>query len=190
MEYFTTKLNFVKSYHIYQFHAFTANKKLKSDDIFYICILEVLQWLRRRLNNFTELPEVLCSPEPDLYNNFDSEKLCSFNINVGANIDCIYIKTKCVWSIRISEPDTGENLGTDTERLPVNGRTFQTEISFVKKEKYIEVGVRTTCSEPHESDAQCSAFRPMFVKSIAKNSNIGFEFEGFRLDGKPFMITK
>ena len=189
MDYITTKLQTVKSYPTYQFHAFTAADKLPADSVFRICVLETLRWLRRRLNNYDSIPEELLAPEPENYADFSEDQLRSFNINVGANMDCTYIASKGVWSFRISETDTGENLGSDNERLPVNGRIFQTEISFLKHSDNVEVGVRTICSEPAECNEPCAVFRPAVVKALAENPEVGFVTEGFRLNGRPLMVT-
>lgn len=188
MECQTTKLQALKSYPTYQFHAFTASEKLSTDSVFKICVFETLRWLRLRLNSYDLIPNELKVPDPENYAAFSEDKLCSFNINAGANIDCTYIQNKHIWSIRITEPDTGENIGTATERLPVNGRTFQTELSFVRHSSNVEVGVRTTCSEPIDCNAPCSVFRPAVVKALAENPDVGFEKEGFHINGKPLII--
>ena len=189
MEYMTTKLQAVKSYPTYQFHAFTASGRLSAEDVFKICVLETLRWLRLRMNNYDSIPDELKAPDPENYADSSEDELNSFNINAGANMDCTFIRSRGVWSFRISEPDTGENLGTETERLPVNGRTFQTEISFLKCTDNVEVGVRTTCSEPADCNAPCAVFRPAVVKALADDPDIGFAAEGFRLNGRPLTIT-
>ena len=189
MEYIATKLQPIKSYPTYQLHAFTANDKLGADKVFGICVLETLKWLRLRLNQYDTLPPELTAPEPENYENFSVEQLTSFNINVGAAMDCTFIPGQGVWSLRITEPDIGENLGTETERLPVNGRTFRTEISFRSHSDSVEIGVRTTCSEPSGCNEPCSVFRPAVVRELANNPNAGLVIEGFRLNGQPLMVT-
>lgn len=189
MEYMTTKLQTVKSYPTYQFHAFTAGTKLSAESVFKICVLETLRWIRLRMNNYDSIPDVLKVPDPENYADFTEDELSSFNINAGANMDCTFIRCRGVWSFRISETDTGENIGTETERLPVNGRIFQTEISFLKCTDKVEVGVRTICSEPADCNAPCAVFRPAVVKALAENPDIGFASEGFRLNGRPLMLT-
>ncbi len=188
MEYLATELQSIKSYPTYQFHAFTSNNQLSSDNIFKICILETLKWLRLRLKHYESLPSELLAPEPDSYDSFSSDQLASFNINIGAAIDCTYIPDHGVWSLKITEPDIGENIGTDTERLPVNGRTFRTEVSFRMHSSDVEVGVRTTCSEPADCCKPCTVFRPAVVRELANNPYVGFIIEGFRLNGKPITI--
>ncbi len=189
MEYRTTKLTTIKSYPTYQFHAFTASDKLGAEDVFKICVLETLRWLRARLNNYPAIPEEFVAPEPDKYKEFSLDRLTSFNINIGATIDCTYIRDKGVWSFRMTETDAGENLGTPAERLPVNGRTFRTEISFIMHSDCVEAGVRTVCSEPSDSTAPCSVFRPTVVKALANDPNVGFVSEGFRINGSAMQMT-
>ena len=189
MEYLATKLQPIKSYPTYQLHAFTANDKLSADKVFSICILETLKWIRLRLKQYESIPPELTAPEPENYESFSSEQLSSFNINVGAAMDCTFIHSQGVWSLRITEPDIGENIGTDTERLPVNGRTFRTEISFRRQSDNVEIGVRTICSEPSGCIEPCSVFRPAVVRELVNNPDVGLIIEGFRLNGHPLMVT-
>ena len=49
MKYQTTNLQPIKRYPTYQFHADTAQKKLPVSQVFCICVLETLRWLRSRL---------------------------------------------------------------------------------------------------------------------------------------------
>ena len=189
MEYIATKLQPIKDYPTYQFHAYSANDKLETESIFSICVLETLKWLRSRLDNYESIPEELIAPEPSDYGSFSSGQLRSFNVNIGAAIDCTYIPSQGVWSLRITEPDIGENPGTEYERQPVHGRTFRTEISFLRHEENVEIGVRTTCSEPADCNEPCSVFRPAVVRELANNPDVGFILEGFRLSGKTLMVT-
>jgi len=61
----TTHITPTRSYPTYQFHACTVSSA-PSSDIFSICILESLRWLRFRLTDFTSLPEYLCLPKEKL----------------------------------------------------------------------------------------------------------------------------
>jgi hypothetical protein len=63
------------------------------------------------------------TPMPQQYADFDDEKIQSFSINLGFQIDVIYIESLGVWSFRIVEPDMGANIGTPKERKAVSGRT-------------------------------------------------------------------
>ena len=187
MAYMTTTLQPVKSYPTYQFHAFTASK-LPTEDVFNICILEALRWLRLRLSKFKELPKEILVPEPENYKELTEDMLTSFTLNIGVNIDCTYMRNTGIWSFKIFEQDTGENIGTERERLPVNGRGFRTEISFFRHENNVEAGIKTTCSEPFDCTANCAVFRPSVVKALADNPNVGFVKEGFLINGKPMVI--
>ena len=130
MPYKTTKIKRIKSYPTYQFHAFTNSHKYIPEDVYKICILETFRWLKSRLNDFGEVPEEFNVPEPESYAEFDTACLHSFSINLGFSVDVVYIEEKGIWAFNITESDAGANIGTDSERLPVQGRTFSTDISF------------------------------------------------------------
>jgi len=103
--------------------------------------------------------------------------------------DVIYIDTTGIWSFRIAEPDMGANFGTPQERLPVRGRTFTTEIAFCRQEEYVEVGVRTICSEPSDNAEDCEVFRPRVVKALTENPLLEFKHSGWIINGTPLEIT-
>lgn len=187
MSYKTTKIQPIKSYPTFQFHAFTASK-CDTDTVFKICVLETLRWLRGRFDKFDKLPEQLIAPDPADHASYSEDKMCSFNLNLGATLDCTYIHDRGIWSIRITELDIGENPGQDNERPPVNGRSFRTEISFLKSGRNVEAGVRTVCSEPADCDVGCTVFRPALIKALANNPDVGFINEGFRIDGTPLIV--
>lgn len=189
MSYITTKLQPIKSYPTYQFYAKADSKSLETVDVFKICILEAFKWLRARLNNFSDLPDGILDLEPSRFNELSDEALVSFSYTNGLSIDVIYIEKKGIWSFKLSETDMGANMGTDSERPPVQGRTFNTEIAFIKQKEYVEIGVRTICSEPSDTTAECEVFRPTVVKALAENSDIRLVQSGFILDKKPLEIT-
>lgn len=190
MKYQTTNLQPTKRYPTYQFHARTAQKKLPAEQVFCICVLETLHWLRSRLKKFSSLPEDICTPEPAQYEAFSMQQLHSFHSSVGAAVDVIYLENRGLWSFQIIEPDIGANLGTPQERPAVSGRIFETEISFLLCKDDVEVGVRTICSEPSDSTAPCEVFRPMIIPALAQNPHVGFLKNGFLLNGKAMEIRK
>ena len=190
MKYQTTNLQPTKRYPTYQFHARTAQKKLPAEQVFCICVLETLHWLRSRLKKFSCLPEDICTPEPAQYEAFSMQQLHSFHSSVGAAVDVIYLENRGLWSFQITEPDIGANLGTPQERPAVSGRIFETEISFLLCKDDVEVGVRTICSEPSDSTAPCEVFRPMIIPALAQNPHVGFLKNGFLLNGKAMEIRK
>ena len=169
MDYITTKITPIKSYPTYQLHAFAKGVKVGQDDAFKICILEVMRWIRKRLE---ALPDELNVPEPEKYNDFNLEELSSFELNTGSEIRSVYIPENKLWTFSITESDMGANMGTSAERTAVKGRTFTTDVSFCNKGTEIETGVRTICSEPISSEADCEVFRPTFIKMIAENTLI------------------
>ncbi|HAJ96995.1 MAG TPA: hypothetical protein DCO72_04600 [Ruminococcus sp.] len=189
MKYVTTKLQPLKSFPTYQFHACTISGSLSVDDVFKICILETFRWIRSRLKDFPEIPPEIMTPEPDNYQNFPESDLHSFSFNMGLNVDVIYIEKSGIWSFQISEPDMGANLNSKNARPPVNGRTFSTDIAFLKRKDCVETGIRTICSDPYNCEIPCEVFRPTVVKALAKRPDMSFQQFGFRLDGQPLRIT-
>ncbi|MBR3630892.1 MAG: hypothetical protein IKN55_10565 [Oscillospiraceae bacterium] len=188
MDYTTTKLLPTRSYPTYQFYAQATPKALPFQDAFHICILEALRWLRSRLSAFDDLPTEILLPDPEDYAELQPDQLQSFTYMRGIAVDCVYAEKRRIWSFRITEPDAGANLGTTAERLPVIGRTFQTDIAFAVQDDCIEIGVRTLCSDPSDCDAPCEVFRPTVVKVLCQNPKLGVERCGIRLDGQPFII--
>lgn len=188
VQYQTTKIKAVKSYPTYQLHAESASEKVSAEDIFKICILETLQWIRSRLESFEHIPEQLNMPSPEEYEHLKTESLYSFSIDAGFTIDVVYVRSKKIWSFSITEPDMGANIGTENERQPVFGRSFCTDISFRMMEKSVEIGIRTICSEPVDTSVDCEVFRPAIVKSLAKNPLVGLK-EFFALNGQPVEVT-
>ena len=189
MPYITTKVHALRSYPTYQFYAKADSKALGIDDVFKICILEAMRWIRSRLQDIKELPQELNTPEPEKFSSFSLDELFSFSYNEGFQIDVIYIDTIGAWSFRMTEPDMGANLGTEYERLAVNGRTFTTEIAFLKQIDCVEIGIHTICSEPSSTSADCEVFRPRVVKALAENSTLHLLHSGWIIDGKPLEIT-
>lgn len=189
MSYITTKLQPLKSYPTYQFYARVDSKSLDLQCTFKICILETFKWLRARLKKFSDLPEGMLTPEPENYADFSDESIISFSYSNGLSVDVVYIEKKGVWSFRMTESDIGANIGKENERKPVQGRTFSTEIAFLKQGDYIEAGVRTICSEPSDTTADCEVFRPTVVKALADNANVRLMQSGFILNKKPLEIN-
>ncbi|MBP0974262.1 MAG: hypothetical protein J5851_10195 [Oscillospiraceae bacterium] len=188
MDYKTTKLRPTRSYPTYQFYAQAVPKTLPAQDAFHICILETLRWIRSRLSAFDELPPEILLPDPEEYAELQPDALQSFSFSHGIALDCVYVEKNGVWSFRITEADAGANLGDANERPPVIGRTFQTDIAFVKQNDSVEIGVRTLCSDPYGCKEGCEVFRPTVVKALALHPELGVQRCGFRLDGKPFLL--
>ena len=188
MTYITTKVRSLKSYPTYQFYAKAESKATDVGGVFRICVLEAMRWIRNRLENIKDIPEELKTPEPADFKNFSENRLSSFSFDNGFQIDVIYIESLGVWSFRMAEPDLGANLGTDRERLPVSGRTFTTEIAFLKQTDCVELGIRTICSEPSDNDTDCEVFRPRVVKALAENENLRLLHSGWMISGEPLTI--
>ncbi len=189
MPYITTKVQALTSYPTYQFYATADSKTVNVDDVFKICILETIRWVRSRLQAFHDLPQELLVPDPEHFSTYSENDLTSFSYNNGFQIDVIYIDSISVWSFRITEPDNGANPGTPYERPAVNGRTFTTEIAFRKQKDSVEVGIKTICSEPADTTADCEVFRPRVVKALIENCELVLHHGGWVLDGTPMEIT-
>lgn len=185
--YITTHIQPTRSYPTYQFYSITTSSAPVSDT-FRICILETFRWLRNRLDNFSALPPVLTTPDPESYSAFPESSLASFSVNISCSIDCIYLKGDDLWTITISENDMGVNVGSDDERPAVQGRRFTTEISYRKHPDFVEAGVRTICTEPVNTNADCEVFRPTFIKMLSQNPKVCFR-NSFNIDGEPVKIS-
>ena len=188
LPYITTQVQALKSYPTYQFYARAYPKNCSLNDVFHICILESLRWIRSRLQGIDNLPNELEATEPEQFALFTDNKLTSFSYNNGFQIDVIYIDSLSVWSFRMTELDMGANLGTPRERLAVRGRSFTTEIAIKKQDNVIEIGIRTICSEPSDIEAPCEVFRPRVVKALTENQNLRLEHSGWILNGTPLVI--
>lgn len=181
-----TILHRLKRYPTYQFHAEITSEQLSESEVFCLLILETYSWLRARLNG--EVPPELQTPVPEEYLAFHEENLCSFTLDQGWKADVTYVPEQGVWAFSLRETDMGANIGQENERLPVQGRLFKTDISFVKCGGTVECGVRTIVTEPVNCDAPCEVFRPAVVRSIITNPQLKLSHGGIMLDAKPFYI--
>ena len=104
MKYQTTNLQPTKRYPTYQFHARTAQKKLPAEQVFCICVLETLHWLRSRLKKFSSLPEDICTPEPAQYEAFSMQPVFSEKAvcRTGGGEFCRHAAAMCLLNRRQS----------------------------------------------------------------------------------------
>ena len=186
MEYSPTVLHRLKRYPTYQFHAEITSDLLSESEVFRILILETFSWLRARL--YGDAPPELQTPEPKDYATFPEDSLCSFTLDQGWKADATYSPDQGIWAFSLRETDMGANIGQENERPPVQGRLFQTDISFVKCGGTVECGVRTIVTEPVDCDAPCEVFRPAVVRSILMNPHLKLSHCGMMLNAKPFFI--
>lgn len=186
MEYSPTVLQRLKRYPTYQFHAEIASNQLSESEIFRQLVLETFSWLRARLNG--DAPPELQTPAPKDYAAFPEEQLCSFTLDQGWKADVTYSPEQGIWAFSLRETDMGANIGQENERLPVQGRLFHTDISFVKCGGTVECGVRTLVTEPVACNAPCEVFRPAVVRSILMNPQLKLSHCGMMLNAKPFFI--
>ncbi|MGN1137341.1 MAG: hypothetical protein ACI4SF_14120 [Oscillospiraceae bacterium] len=188
MAYNTTKIKAIKSYPTYQLHAESLHKMIPTQDIFKVCILETFAWIRSRLEGFDIIPNQFDMPSVENYVQLNLDDLYSFSVDAGFTVDVVYVRSQKIWSFSITEPDNGANIGRENERTPVYGRTFSTDISFRLKEKSVEVAVRTICSEPMDTTADCEVFRPALVRCLAENPLVGLK-EYYPVNGCAIEIT-
>ena len=167
-----------------------SSRTCQPEEVFQICVLETLHWLRSRLQKFPDLPKDIHSPEPEDYRDFSEAFLRSFSFEAGGNVDVIWLPKQHIWSFCITETDMGANLGTENARPPVIGRTFRTEMSYRLDGEQVEIGIRTIVSEPYDCDAPCEVFRPTVVKSLVANPNLILRHNGLNIDGKAVILDK
>lgn len=186
MDYTPTILHRLKRYPTYQFHAVICSDQLSQSEAFCRLILETFSWLRARLNG--EVPEELNTPEPEKHANFSEDALHSFSLDQGWKANVTYALERGIWAFALHETDMGANHGSENERPPVQGRMFETDISFVKCGDAVECGVRTIVTEPVSCDAPCEVFRPAVVRTILTDLLFRLSHCGIALDTKPFFI--
>lgn len=186
MEHSPTVLHRLKRYPTYQFYAEITSEKLTESEVFRLLILETFSWLRARLKG--DAPTELQTPEPEEYITFTEDMLRSLTLDQGWKADVTYVPEQGIWAFSLQETDMGANIGKENERLPVQGRLFKTDISFVKCGSIVECGVRTIVTEPVECDVPCEVFRPAVVRSILMNPQLKLSHGGIMLDAKPFVI--
>ena len=189
MLYTTTKLHPLKSYPTYQFYARACPVRSDIDVVFKACVLEALKWLRARLSDMEDMPSCLGGPLPEEPDKITDDMLQSFSFSEGPQIDAVYIPQSGVWSIRITEPDMGANIGTDRERAPVSGRSFITEIALRKQTDYVEIGMRTICSEPIDTTAGCEVFRLALVKALVARTDMRLMHGGCVINAEPLSVA-
>ncbi|MCR5717548.1 MAG: hypothetical protein K6F80_00745 [Oscillospiraceae bacterium] len=183
MQYKTTQLQLTKRFPTYQLYVTAASRVYRPEEIFKVCILETLRWLRSRLRDFPDLPDDSNAPEPADYSQFSLDSLHSFNFEAGGSVDVIYSAKQKIWSFCITEADMGANPGTAVARPPVIGRTFRTEMSYHLIGECVEIGIRTICSDPYDCDAPCEVFRPTVVKALAADPDLILRHSGLNLNG-------
>ena len=186
MDHTPTILRRLKRYPTYQFHAVISSDSLSQAETFCRLILETFSWLRARLNG--EVPEELNTPEPEKHSEFSEDALHSFSLDHGWKVNVTYAPERGIWAFGLHETDMGANHGSENERPPVQGRMFETDISFVKCGDAVECGVRTIVTEPADCNAPCEVFRPAVVRTILTDPMFRLSHCGIALDAKPFFI--
>lgn len=170
-----TKIKLNKRYPTFQFHGFISNNKSKPEFLLKLCVLETMSWLRKRLCKFENFPPEIKLPLPEDVDQLNNEMIRSFHFEYGYVIDVTYIKEDGIWSFYLNETDAGANFNTEKPRLPLLGRTFETNIAFKINNNKLEVGFQTVCTEPYDNNVDCEVFRPLVLKNIFLNPKLGLE---------------
>ena len=173
-------------YPTYQLYARMNNKKITAAQGLVLGALTVMDWVRQRLGE--DIPEVLNTPAPDRYADYDVEKLKSVHLNYGFVIDIVSLPAKGLWSLQIMEPDLGSDPGNPKQsRKPVAGRVMETNVTFAVKGKELECGIQTLMSDP-EGVRLADVYRPAFVKRLYNNPDFGLK-QIIPLQPKPRFIN-
>lgn len=182
-EYSPLKLIKNTVYPSYQLYTTAESSKLSTDEVFKVCILETLFWIRQKFENL-EIPEELKSPAPSQYENFSLNDLKTFRIECGYIVDVVYVKSKKIWSFQLVEPDLAA-----TVRLPVPGRVFTTDISFSIENNIVKCAFRTLVSEPENCKDGIVSLRNGVIKRLVRNSHIKLFHDSLQLNEKPIILN-
>jgi len=86
----------------------------------------------------------------------------------GQKVESIAIPELGSWSFRLEHPDMPMG-----DRPAVPGRTWTTDVAFVKSDEGIAVGVRTFCASlPYGGDAEVAMTRPRVVIDLAERNGL------------------
>lgn len=177
-----------RKYPTFQLYGEIKHNKVDSNTAFSICILEAFKWIRERMRDEDSIPEGLYLPDPENYSKFKKEMLRSMRLDYSSGVDIFYSQSNPrLWTMRVEEPDPGFNLGGDNERLPMPGRTFETNVSFLIEKESVYAGFKIICSQPADESEDCEVLRPGIVRSICDNPNLGLK-QVVSLKGKPEKI--
>jgi len=155
------------SYPTYQLYATAGGKK---EAAFKIIILETLSWLRKRFRDF-ELPEELTAPEPKDYESFELSSLKSFSLNMGYQLEIVWLPEENLWCLQLTEPDFGVfDLDNTLKRPPVPGRLFETNVSCRMAANGTRLACKTIVHNPEGTTESCEVFRLSFIKHLVRNS--------------------
>lgn len=142
MKYQTTNLQPIKRYPTYQFHADTAQKNSVSQ-VFCICVLETLRWRAAACKSSTACRQTSAPRSRKTTPIFPRSNCIRSAFPWASTWTCFTWKTvDCGRSICLNRMPVPTS--AHPENVPaVNGRIFETDISFLMHKERVEVGIRT-----------------------------------------------
>jgi len=162
------KLAKTNRYCTYQFYGEMANKNTNLKDGLKYAILTTFEWLRERISE-DNVPDELKMPESGEYKKADDSLFKSFSLSDSYTIDVISDIEEGIWSIKIIEADSGQ---LNEDKVPVPGRTIQSDIGFRIVDGRLECGFKTTVFDSTETEmANCIRFK--LIRDLGYSSVFG-----------------
>ena len=138
------------------------------DEKFKAAAKSVIYWVKDRLPD--RLPQAA----------WDGE---SFRVEwPGQKVEAIELPELESWAFRFEHPDMPYG-----DRSAVPGRTWTTDVAFIKSNQCIDVGVRSFCASlPYSGDAEVALTRPRIVLELATRYGL---HDQRTLSRKPWLLT-
>ncbi|MDR1832624.1 MAG: DUF3450 domain-containing protein [Fusobacteriaceae bacterium] len=162
----------------FQMFAYAGKKSvLAAEDVFKICVLTTLSWLREKLDEVGGFDEINL-PEPEDYRRVSATDFVEVNSAlVGYDLNIGSAPEQKIWALQLKEPDQGisRTIGGVTEysRSPVVGRMIETNIAFCINGGVVECGFKTIVTEPAGTETQPEVFRYAIIKTLIRNPLVG-----------------
>ncbi|MDR1835198.1 MAG: DUF3450 domain-containing protein [Fusobacteriaceae bacterium] len=158
---------------------------LAADDVFKICILTTLAWLREKLDEVGGFEEINL-PGPGEYQRVSADAFVPVNSAlIGYDLNIETIPEQKAWALQLKEPDQGISRMVDGalqySRYPVVGRMIETNIAFCVANGVVECGFKTIVTEPEGTEERPEVFRYAIIKTLIRNPLVGLS------DAYPFV---
>ena len=189
-----TNLLFYRQYNTYQalLEAYPQNG-MSVSDCFSKIILYIMKWFKDRIGEegLTSVPEVSFLntdyPDPEQFGSFDINNTKDINALSVIDVKTAYMDKKDAWMFQLVEPDNGN------ENRDIHGRVFTTNICVYKKAETVVFGVRTSCKEPVTNTVDADVYRPAFIRTIFRDTDIEISEAGvpyeYRFKDEPTMLN-
>lgn len=176
------KLNQTNRYAGYQFYARVRVDGMSDVEAFHFLILSVYNWVLSRIPESDREAAELQVPAPEEYAAVGAETFQPYHLNIGFALDITPLMSSGIWALRIKETDSGT-----PDRDAVIGRFFTTRIGVRLSEKgYTELGIKIDVTDPATDVKEVEfAFRPAFVRTLARQPSVHFEQVGDLKYGEP-----